>query len=215
MSDTSQGPGWWQASDGKWYPPEQAPAAAPAPVRFADFGLSPAILRALNEQGYEHPTPIQAQAIPVLLRGRDVMGAAQTGTGKTASFALPIIQMLLPHASASTSPARHPVRALILAPTRELAVQVAENVKAYCKHTPLRATEVFGGMDVLLAHTWNGLPISREHGGPVRVVIPKWYFWKSAKWVTRIVFHEEDKPGFWETRGYHNEGDPWKEQRYS
>jgi superfamily II DNA/RNA helicase len=67
----------------------------------------------------------------VLLQGRDVMGAAQTGTGKTASFSLPIIQMLLAHASASTSPARHPVRALILAPTRELAVQVAENVKAY------------------------------------------------------------------------------------
>ncbi|HEX5342869.1 MAG TPA: DEAD/DEAH box helicase [Duganella sp.] len=128
--------------------PEQAAAEAPASVRFADFGLSPLILRALNEQGYEHPTPIQAQAIPVLLQGRDVMGAAQTGTGKTASFSLPIIQMLLPHASASTSPARHPVRALILAPTRELAVQVAENVKAYCKHTPLRATEVFGGMDM-------------------------------------------------------------------
>jgi superfamily II DNA/RNA helicase len=128
--------------------PEQAAAAAPASVRFADFGLSPLILRALNEQGYEHPTPIQAEAIPVLLQGRDVMGAAQTGTGKTASFALPIIQMLLQHASASTSPARHPVRALILAPTRELAVQVAENVKTYCKHTPLRATEVFGGMDM-------------------------------------------------------------------
>jgi superfamily II DNA/RNA helicase len=128
--------------------PEQAAVAAPAPVRFADFGLSPDILRALNDQGYEHPTPIQAQAIPVLLQGRDVMGAAQTGTGKTASFSLPIIQMLLAHASASTSPARHPVRALILTPTRELAVQVAENVKAYAQHTPLRSTVVFGGMDM-------------------------------------------------------------------
>ena len=128
--------------------PEQAAAAAPAPVRFADFGLSADILRALNDQGYEHPTPIQAQAIPVLLQGRDVMGAAQTGTGKTASFSLPIIQMLLAHASASTSPARHPVRALILTPTRELAVQVAENVKAYAQHTPLRSTVVFGGMDM-------------------------------------------------------------------
>ncbi|WP_343728794.1 DEAD/DEAH box helicase [Duganella sp.] len=127
--------------------PEPA-AAAPAPVRFADFGLSPDILRALNDQGYEHPTPIQAQAIPVLLQGRDVMGAAQTGTGKTASFSLPIIQMLLAHASSSTSPARHPVRALILTPTRELAVQVADNVKAYAKHTPLRSTVVFGGMDM-------------------------------------------------------------------
>src|SRR5471030_2645849 len=127
-----------------------APAAAIVPettaqVRFADFGLSPLILRALTEQGYVHPTPIQAQAIPVLLQGRDVMGAAQTGTGKTAGFALPIIQLLLAHASPSMSPARHPVRALILTPTRELAVQVAENVKAYAQHTPLRSTVVFGG----------------------------------------------------------------------
>src|SRR5471032_3093088 len=130
-----------------------APAAAIVPettaqVRFADFGLSPLILRALTEQGYVHPTPIQAQAIPVLLQGRDVMGAAQTGTGKTAGFALPIIQLLLAHASPSMSPARHPVRALILTPTRELAVQVAENVKAYAQHTPLRSTVVFGGMDM-------------------------------------------------------------------
>ncbi|MQA21224.1 DEAD/DEAH box helicase [Rugamonas rivuli] len=125
-----------------------APAAEPSQVRFADFGLSPHILRALTDQGYVHPTPIQAQAIPVLLQGRDVMGAAQTGTGKTAGFALPIIQMLLAHASTSTSPARHPVRALILTPTRELAVQVAENVKAYAQHTPLRSTVVFGGMDM-------------------------------------------------------------------
>jgi ATP-dependent RNA helicase RhlE len=123
-------------------------AAAPVQVRFADFGLSPDILRALDDQGYVHPTPIQAQAIPVLLQGRDVMGAAQTGTGKTAGFSLPIIQMLLAHASSSTSPARHPVRALILTPTRELAVQVAENVKAYAQHTPLRSTVVFGGMDM-------------------------------------------------------------------
>ena len=74
---------------------------------------------------------------------------------------------------------------------------------------------VFGDANVLLAHSWEGKPISREHGGPVRVVIPDWYFWKSAKWVTRIVFHPDDHPGFWETRGYHNEADPWKEERYS
>ncbi|MET0320339.1 MAG: DEAD/DEAH box helicase [Duganella sp.] len=128
--------------------PAAAPATPVVSVRFADFGLSPDIQRALDEQGYEHPTPIQAEAIPVLLQGRDVMGAAQTGTGKTASFSLPIIQMLLANASHSTSPARHPVRALILTPTRELAVQVAENVKAYAKHTPLRSTVVFGGMDM-------------------------------------------------------------------
>ena len=130
--------------------PETAPEVATeaAPVKFSDFGLSPAIQRALEDQGYVHPTPIQAQAIPVLLQGRDVMGAAQTGTGKTASFSLPIIQMLLATANTSMSPARHPVRALILTPTRELAVQVADNVKAYAKHTPVRSTVVFGGMDM-------------------------------------------------------------------
>ncbi|MDE2429636.1 MAG: DEAD/DEAH box helicase, partial [Burkholderiales bacterium] len=117
-------------------------------VRFEDFGLSPDILRALSDQGYVHPTPIQSQAIPVVLQGRDVMGAAQTGTGKTAGFSLPIIQRLLAHANTSASPARHPVRALILTPTRELADQVADNVKAYSRHTPLRSTVVFGGVDM-------------------------------------------------------------------
>jgi ATP-dependent RNA helicase RhlE len=117
-------------------------------IRFEDFGLAPEILRALIEQGYVHPTPIQAEAIPIVLQGRDVMGAAQTGTGKTAGFSLPIIQLLMAHANASASPARHPVRALILTPTRELADQVAENVKAYSRFTPLRSTVVFGGMDM-------------------------------------------------------------------
>jgi len=122
--------------------------AVPATIRFQDFGLAPEILRALSDQGYEHPTPIQAEAIPIVLQGKDVMGAAQTGTGKTAGFSLPIIQLLLAHANTSMSPARHPVRALILTPTRELADQVAENVKAYSRHTPLRSTVVFGGMDM-------------------------------------------------------------------
>jgi ATP-dependent RNA helicase RhlE len=117
-------------------------------VCFADFGLAPEILRALTDQGYVHPTPIQEQAIPIVLQGRDVMGAAQTGTGKTAGFSLPIIQLLLAQANTSASPARHPVRALILTPTRELADQVADNVKAYSRHTPLRSTVVFGGMDM-------------------------------------------------------------------
>ena len=124
-------------------------AAAPLPVpTFDQFGLSADILRAVVESGYTIPTPIQAQAIPVVLAGRDVMGAAQTGTGKTASFSLPIIQRLMPTASTSASPARHPVRALILTPTRELADQVAANVQAYSKHTPLRSTVVFGGVDM-------------------------------------------------------------------
>ncbi|WP_083706035.1 MULTISPECIES: DEAD/DEAH box helicase [Burkholderiaceae] len=123
-----------------------APAAAP--LSFDGFGFAAPILQAIGEQGYTKPTPIQAQAIPIVLAGRDVMGAAQTGTGKTASFSLPIIQRLLPLASTSASPARHPVRALILTPTRELADQVAANVHAYAKHTPLRSAVVFGGVDM-------------------------------------------------------------------
>ena len=130
-------------SDTQSVPANDSPA-----IRFEDFGLAPEILRALADQGYVHPTPIQAEAIPIVLEGRDVMGAAQTGTGKTAGFSLPIIQLLLPTANASASPARHPVRALILTPTRELADQVAENVKAYCRHTPLRSAVVFGGVDM-------------------------------------------------------------------
>ncbi|MGF6759371.1 DEAD/DEAH box helicase [Paraburkholderia sp. GAS334] len=115
---------------------------------FDQFGLHADILKAVTDSGYTTPTPIQAQAIPVVLAGRDVMGAAQTGTGKTASFSLPIIQRLLPQASTSASPARHPVRALILTPTRELADQVAANVQSYAKHTSLRSAVVFGGVDM-------------------------------------------------------------------
>ena len=131
--------------------PESSTPLAPASVAtagFDTFGLDDAILRALTDQGYTTPTPIQSRAIPVVLAGRDVMGAAQTGTGKTAGFALPIIQKLLPLASTSASPARHPVRALMLMPTRELADQVADNVARYAKHTALRSTVVFGGVDM-------------------------------------------------------------------
>ncbi len=115
---------------------------------FSQLNLAPALARAVAEMGYESMTPIQAQAIPVVLTGRDVMGAAQTGTGKTAAFSLPLLQRLLKHENASTSPARHPVRALVLLPTRELADQVAQQVKLYAKHTQLRSTVVFGGIDM-------------------------------------------------------------------
>ena len=117
-------------------------------VSFADLKLAPEILKALTEAGYTTPTPIQAQAIPAVLDDQDLMAGAQTGTGKTAAFALPILQKLLPHASTSTSPARHPVRALILVPTRELAVQVEESVKGYAKYTHLRSLVVYGGVDI-------------------------------------------------------------------
>ncbi len=115
---------------------------------FDHFGLDPLIVAAVKEMGYTTPTPIQSKAIPVVLKGRDVMGAAQTGTGKTAGFALPIIQRLLPQANASMSPARHPVRALVLAPTRELADQVADNFRKYLGKTALRSATVYGGVDM-------------------------------------------------------------------
>ncbi len=117
-------------------------------MSFAQLNLSPEILRAIADQGYTEPTPIQAQAIPLILEGKDIMGAAQTGTGKTAGFTLPMLSRLQPGASASASPARHPIRSLILVPTRELAVQVYESVKTYSKYLPLRCAVVYGGMDM-------------------------------------------------------------------
>ncbi|MEY8688695.1 MAG: DEAD/DEAH box helicase, partial [Leptothrix sp. (in: b-proteobacteria)] len=110
--------------------------------------LDAKLLRAIVDAGYLTMTPIQAKAIPLVLEGRDVMGAAQTGTGKTAAFSLPLLQKMLRHETASASPARHPVRALVLAPTRELADQVANNIKTYAKHSQLRVACVFGGIDM-------------------------------------------------------------------
>ncbi|MEO8103887.1 MAG: DEAD/DEAH box helicase, partial [Betaproteobacteria bacterium] len=117
-------------------------------MSFASLNLSPELLRAVAEQGYTEATPIQAQAIPAILAGRDIMGCAQTGTGKTAGFTLPLLQLLAPHASTSTSPARHPVRALVLVPTRELAAQVEESVRKYGKYVPLRIALIYGGIDI-------------------------------------------------------------------
>ena len=128
--------------------PDDIPAVAEVPPRFDTLPLDPKLLRAVADTGYLAMTPIQAKAIPVVLAGRDVMGAAQTGTGKTAAFALPLLQKMMKHENASMSPARHPVRALVLAPTRELADQVAANIKNYAKHTNLRSTVVFGGIDM-------------------------------------------------------------------
>jgi ATP-dependent RNA helicase RhlE len=117
-------------------------------MTFASLHLIPELMRAVEDQGYTEPTPIQAKAIPAVLERRDIMGCAQTGTGKTASFTLPLLQLLAPHASTSTSPARHPVRALVLTPTRELAAQVEESVRTYCKYLPLKAVVVYGGVDI-------------------------------------------------------------------
>ena len=112
-------------------------------MKFEELNLAPAILKAVLEQGYETPTAIQAQAIPAVLEGHDLLGGAQTGTGKTAAFVLPILTKL----AGSISPGgRRCIRALIVAPTRELVVQIEENVRGYGKHLPLRSATVYGGV---------------------------------------------------------------------
>ena len=116
-------------------------------LTFSDFGLDPRIQSAIAAMGYEKPTPIQQKAIPAVLAGHDVMGAAQTGTGKTAGYGLPALNRVLAFANTSASPARHPVQVLILAPTRELADQVNDNLRDYAKDTPLRVDVVYGGVD--------------------------------------------------------------------
>jgi len=127
-----------------------APPASPASaMSFAELNLIPELQRAVADQGYTEATPIQAKAIPAVLERRDIMGCAQTGTGKTAGFTLPMLQLLAPYANSSPSPARHPVRALILTPTRELAAQVSESVRVYGKHLKLRSTVVYGGVDMV------------------------------------------------------------------
>ncbi|MDF2798915.1 MAG: oxidoreductase molybdopterin binding protein [Devosia sp.] len=106
--------------------------------------------------------------------------------------------------------------------TQELAAQVGLQPEAQFVHlfsndgytTNLPVAD-FLVEDAVLAHSWEGAPLTVEHGGPMRLVVPHLYFWKSAKWLRRIEFAATDEPGFWETRGYHNHGDPWREQRYS
>ena len=115
---------------------------------FSSLGLGAEIVSALAEQGYETPTPIQAAAIPKVLAGHDLLAAAQTGTGKTAAFMLPALERLKRYANTSASPAMHPVRMLVLTPTRELADQIDKNVQAYIKNLPLRHTVLFGGVNM-------------------------------------------------------------------
>ena len=114
-------------------------------MSFNTLGLSADLLRAVSEQGYSEPTPVQRQAIPVILQGRDIMAGAQTGTGKTAGFTLPLLQRLN---SRSQGQGRRPIRALIMVPTRELAAQVQESVNTYGKYLPLRSTVIFGGVNI-------------------------------------------------------------------
>jgi ATP-dependent RNA helicase RhlE len=123
----------WQAQPGK------------NDMAFHSLGLSEALLRAVADQGYASPTPIQAQAIPAVLAGRDLLAAAQTGTGKTAAFTLPLLHRLADSPRSGGRPDRTP-RALVLVPTRELAAQVSDSVRVYGRHTGLRAAVVFGGV---------------------------------------------------------------------
>ena len=114
-------------------------------ISFADLGLPQPVLAAAADMGYQNPTPIQIKAIPEILKGRDIMGAAQTGTGKTAAFSMPLIARMLAAPVARTPKS---VRALILAPTRELAAQIDENLRQYCSHTQLSTALVFGGVNI-------------------------------------------------------------------
>jgi ATP-dependent RNA helicase RhlE len=130
-------------------------------LTFDNLGLSADLLATVAREGYTEPTPVQSAAIPFILSGRDVLAAAQTGTGKTAAFVLPALERLRGHANSGFSPARHPVRVLILTPTRELAVQVADAVKTYSHGISLRSAVVYGGtrIDPEIKLLWKGVEI--------------------------------------------------------
>src|SRR5882672_33198 len=115
-------------------------------MSFSKLGLSEELVRAVTEHGYTQPTPIQAQAIPAVLAGGDLLAGAQTGTGKTAGFVLPMLQRLSTHPSPHAAGPRKPLRALILTPTRELAAQVEASIKTYGKHLKLTSMALSGGV---------------------------------------------------------------------
>ena len=125
---------------------------------FTSLGLMPELTRALADRGYAEPTPVQTRVIPEILAGRDILAGAQTGTGKTAGFALPILQLL----NANAHPPKAP-RALVLVPTRELAAQVNESVRTYGKHLRLRTLVVFGGVGI--GPQIDGVPPRHRHPG--------------------------------------------------
>jgi ATP-dependent RNA helicase RhlE len=130
-------------------------------LSFSNLGLSANLLATVAREGYTEATPVQASAIPFVLAGRDVLAAAQTGTGKTAAFTLPILERLAAHANSSISPARHPIRALILTPTRELACQIDESVRTLGRGTNLRSCVVYGGVPQgpQVKSLWGGVEI--------------------------------------------------------
>ncbi|OOY42522.1 DEAD/DEAH box helicase, partial [Solemya velum gill symbiont] len=115
-------------------------------MSFKSLGLRTELLRAVSEQGYSKPTPIQSKGIPPVLEGRDIMGGAQTGTGKTAGFTLPLLQRLMESGQATKG--KRPLRALVLTPTRELAAQVEDSIDTYGKYLPLKSMVIFGGVSI-------------------------------------------------------------------
>jgi ATP-dependent RNA helicase RhlE len=133
-------------------------------MTFNDLKLKPEILKALSKENYTAPTPIQEQAIPVVLAGRDLFGCAQTGTGKTAAFSLPIIQLLSEQASHGSRKRR--IRSLILTPTRELALQISDNIQAYGHYTDLRCAAIVGGVSQKVQEK------SLEHGTDILIATP-------------------------------------------
>ncbi|MBV1873178.1 MAG: DEAD/DEAH box helicase, partial [Gammaproteobacteria bacterium] len=117
-------------------------------MSFEPLGLRAELLRAVADSGYTTPTPIQQQAIPAIIEGRDLMGGAQTGTGKTAGFTLPLLHRLMEQGGPQEKNGKREIRALVLTPTRELAAQVGESVETYSKHLPLKSTVIFGGVKI-------------------------------------------------------------------
>ena len=115
-------------------------------MSFAELGLAPELLRAVAHEGYTEPTPVQRESIPLVLAGRDVLAGAQTGTGKTAAFVLPILQQLTTKLAYAQTSGRRPIRVLIVTPTRELCLQVEESVRTYSRQRPVRSVAIFGGM---------------------------------------------------------------------
>ena len=115
-------------------------------MTFKDLNIIPSIMEGLSKANYTNPTPIQEQAIPAVLAGRDLLGCAQTGTGKTAAFSVPIIQLLSERSKGQGSKSARHIRSLILTPTRELAIQIADNIKVYSRYTDIRCTAIVGGV---------------------------------------------------------------------
>ena len=125
------------------YKRQKVDISAFMPMKFNDLGLMPSLLKAVNDKGYTDPSPIQEKAIPLILKRKDVLASAQTGTGKTAGFTLPLLQIL----SKQSNSNHRKIRALILTPTRELAAQIYDNVVEYSNYLQLRSTVIFGGVN--------------------------------------------------------------------